>query len=158
MMNNKVKLLIAMAVPLVIGLISGSFTASQIPVWYAHLNKPSWNPPSWLFAPVWTILYIMMGIALYLVWKSDAIKSIKKTAILCFEIQLILNFCWSFIFFNQHQMGMAFVDILLLLFFIIATIFSFKKISLTAAWLMLPYLLWVGFAACLNYTIWQLNK
>lgn len=157
-MNNTTKLIISIAIPLAIGLIGGGFTASQIPVWFAHLNKPSWNPPSWLFAPVWTTLYIMMGIALYLVWKSDAAKSIKKSAIIFFEIQLILNFCWSFIFFNQHQIGWAMIDISFLWLFIVATIFSFRKISLTAAWLMVPYILWVSFASFLNYSIWQLNR
>src|ERR1700712_4118840 len=111
-MNNAVKLVISVAVPLAAGLSGGLFTASQIPVWYAYLHKPSWNPPSWLFAPVWTILYIMMGVALFLVWKKPAPSPAKRPAITAFVLQLILNFMWSFIFFNQHQIGYALADML----------------------------------------------
>jgi translocator protein len=157
-MNNSVKLIISIAIPLLIGFAGGTFTSAEIPNWYATLNKPSWQPPNWLFGPVWTTLYILMGIALYLVWKADANASLKQTAILLFAIQLILNFFWSIIFFNQHQIGWALVEIIVLWILILLTIFSFSKINNTAAWLLVPYISWVSFAAILNYTIWQLNK
>lgn len=157
-MNNTIKLIIAIAIPLVIGLSGGAFTAAEIPGWYAKLQKPSWQPPSWLFGPVWTTLYILMGIALYLVWKSDAVQSARQTALILFAIQLTLNFFWSIIFFNQHQIGWAMAEILVLWIFILLTIFSFGKISQTAAWLLVPYISWVSFAAILNYTIWKLNS
>ena len=156
-MNNTVRLIIAVLIPLLIGFTGGGFTASEIPGWYAKLNKPSWNPPNWLFGPVWTTLYIMMGIALYLVWKSTAASSVKQTAFVLFAVQLSFNFSWSIIFFNQHQVGWALVEILVMWVFIVLTIFSFSRINNTAAWLLVPYVSWVSFAAILNYTIWKLN-
>lgn len=155
LMNNSTKLVIAIAIPLLVGWIGGSVTASEIPTWYAHLNKPSWNPPSWLFAPVWTALYILMGIALYLVWKPAT--PFKATAIVLFSIQMLLNFSWSYIFFAKHHAGWAFVDIMALWIAILLTIIAFGRISKTAAWLLLPYIFWVTFASVLNYTIWQMN-
>jgi tryptophan-rich sensory protein len=157
-MNNTIRLVISIAIPLVIGLAGGFFTAPQIPVWYAQLHKPSWNPPGWIFGPVWTLLYILMGIALFLIWKSDSTGSLRKTAILLFEMQLLLNFCWSFIFFHQHQIGWALAEIALLWVVILCTMFAFGRISSTAAWLMLPYICWVSFAAILNASIWGLNR
>lgn len=156
-MNNTVKLIVAIAIPLIIGLSGGAFTASAIPTWYAQLQKPSWQPPNWLFGPVWTTLYLLMGIALYLVWKSNAVQSYRQTAFILFAIQLTLNFFWSIIFFNQHQIGWAMAEILVLWISILLTIFSFGKINQTAAWLLVPYISWVSFAAILNYTIWKLN-
>ena len=156
-MNNTLKLIISIAFPLAAGLTGGLFTASQIPGWYVHLQKPSWNPPNWLFAPVWTVLYIMMGIALFLVWKNNADRKVKRTAITIFVVQMLLNFMWSFIFFNRHQVGYALADIVLLWMLIIATIYWFGKISTPAAWLLVPYLCWVTFAAALNFAIWKLN-
>lgn len=156
-MSNTSKLIIAITIPLLIGFIGGGFTASEIPGWYAKLNKPGWQPPNWLFGPVWTALYILMGIALYLVWKADVSSSKKQTAIILFAVQLILNFFWSIIFFNQHQIGWALVEIIVLWLFILLTIFSFSKINNTAAWLLVPYISWVSFATILNYAIWKLN-
>ncbi len=156
-MSNTVKLIIAIAIPLIIGLSGGAFTAAEIPNWYAKLNKPTWQPPNWLFGPVWTTLYVLMGIALYLVWKSDAMLSLKQTAFILFAIQLTLNFFWSIIFFNQHQIGWAMAEIIVMWILILLTIFSFSKINNTAAWLLVPYISWVSFASLLNYTIWKLN-
>lgn len=156
-MNNSIKLIIAIAIPVAVGAISGFFTATGVESWYQTINKPSWNPPSWIFGPVWTTLYVMMGIALFLVWKSDSSDILKKTAIALFAIQLILNFFWSFIFFNQHQIGWALVEIIAMWIFILLTIFAFGNVSKLAAWLLVPYISWVSFATILNYTIWKLN-
>jgi translocator protein len=156
-MNNAVKLIISIAIPVAIGAISGFFTVTGVESWYQTINKPSWNPPSWIFAPVWTSLYVMMGIGLYLVWKSDSSEVLKKTAISLFAVQLILNFFWSFIFFNQQQPGWALVEIIAMWIFILLTIFAFAPVSKPAAWLLVPYICWVSFATVLNYTIWQLN-
>jgi translocator protein len=157
-MNNIVKLIISIAIPLAAGGLSGFFTTSEIPGWYQTITKPSWNPPSWIFGPVWTTLYILMGIALYLVWKNENVDaSIKRTAIILFAVQLILNFFWSLIFFKQHQIGWAFAEIIAMWIFIVLTIFAFAKVNNTAAWLLVPYICWVSFASILNYTIWRLN-
>lgn len=157
-MNKTVKLIIAIAIPLAVGATSGFFTVTGVTSWYQTINKPSWNPPSWLFGPVWTTLYIIMGIALYIVWKSPVNDKLKKTAITLFAIQLVLNFFWSFIFFDQHQPGWALVEIIMMWVFILLTIFSFARVSKTAAWLLVPYISWVSFATILNYTIWKLNS
>ena len=157
-MSNTLKLIISILIPVAVGAVSGFFTSSEIPGWYQTINKPTWNPPSWLFGPVWTTLYVMMGVALFLIWKSDASQSVKKTAIILFATQLVLNFFWSFIFFNQHQIGWAVVEIITMWIFILLTIFAFAPINKIAAWLLVPYISWVSFATILNYTIWQLNK
>jgi tryptophan-rich sensory protein len=156
-MNNIAKLVIAIAIPLAVGAISGFFTVTGVQSWYQTINKPSWNPPNWIFGPVWTTLYVMMGIALYLIWKSDSSDVLKKTAIAFFVVQLILNFFWSFIFFNQQQPGWALVEIIVMWVFILFTIFAFAQVSKPAAWLLVPYISWVSFATILNYTIWKLN-
>lgn len=155
-MNNTVKLIIAIAVPLLVGFSAGQFTAAEIPTWYASIKKPSWNPPSWVFAPVWTTLYVMMGIAWFLIWKAPATE-MKKWGMILFVLQLVLNFFWTFIFFAKHQPGAAFIEIVVLWLAILCTIIAFSKINKTAAWLLVPYISWVSFAAILNYTIWQLN-
>jgi len=157
-MNNTLKLIIAIAIPLLVGGTSGFFTASGVESWYQTIARPTWNPPGWIFGPVWTTLYVMMGIALFLVWKEDTSVELKKIAIALFAVQLVLNFFWSFIFFNQHQIGWALVEIVVMWFFILLTIFAFAQVNKTAAWLLVPYISWVSFATILNFTIWQLNK
>jgi len=157
-MSNIVKGIVAIAIPLLVGGASGFFTITGVDSWYQTINKPSWNPPNWVFGPVWTTLYIMMGIALFLVWKEDTSEELKKIAIALFSVQLILNFFWSFIFFNQQQPGWALVEIIAMWFFILLTIFAFAQVNKTAAWLLVPYISWVSFATILNYTIWQLNR
>jgi translocator protein len=151
------KLFIAILIPLLVGGTASFFTASGVDGWYAVANKPWFNPPNWIFAPVWTTLYIMIGIALFLVWKSDADKSIKQTAIILFAVQLTLNFFWSFIFFKMQQPCWAFAEIIVMWLMILLTIIWFGKISSTAAWLLVPYICWVSFASVLNYAIWKLN-
>lgn len=152
------KLIISLLIPLLVGAVSAYFTTSSVDTWYQTINKPSFNPPNYIFAPVWTVLYILMGIALFLVWNSRAEKVVKSNAIYLFGFQLLLNFLWSFIFFNQHHFLGALIDIILLWIVIVLTIKSFGKIKPQAAWLMLPYLLWVSFAIVLTYSVWRLNS
>jgi translocator protein len=156
-MSNTARLIISIVLTMGIGLLGGIFTAPEIQTWFVHLNKPSWNPPNWLFAPVWTTLYLMMGISLYLIWKAKANTDAKRWAIIIFIAQFALNFMWTYIFFKEHLIGWAFVDIVLLWIAILCTIIGFSKINKTAAWLLVPYISWVSFAAILNYAIWQLN-
>ncbi len=151
------KLVFALAITLGVGAISGFATAANINSWYADLVKPSFNPPNAIFGPVWTILYILMGISLYLIWKKPVSEQ-KTTALRFFFVQLFLNFCWSFIFFYFHQTGWALTDIILLWIMIILTIFSFSKMDKTAAWLLVPYICWVSFATILNAAIFRLNS
>ena len=155
-MNNTSKLILAIALPVAAGAASGFFTETGAGSWYQTIHKPSWNPPGWIFGPVWTTLYVLMGIALYFVWKSPA-SADKKKALWLFGIQLVLNFFWSFIFFDQQLIGLALVEILALWIFILLSIFAFARVNITAAWLLVPYISWVSFAAILNYTIWRLN-
>lgn len=156
-MSSIIKLIIAVAIPLVVGGISGYFTVTGVESWYLTLQKPSWNPPNWIFGPVWTTLYVMMGIALFLVWKEDTSSELKAIAVILFAVQLLLNFFWSFIFFKLEQPGWAFVEILVLWLMLLACIFAFGQVNKTAAWLLVPYISWVSFATILNGTIWKLN-
>jgi benzodiazapine receptor len=135
----------------------GSFaTIYQIPTWYASLQKPSWTPPSWLFGPVWTTLYTMMGVASWLVWRTS--PSPLSRPLLYFWLQLALNTLWSFLFFAWESPGLAFAEIILLWLAIAATIVAFRKLSPAASLLLLPYLGWVSFASLLNFAIWRLNR
>jgi len=151
---NYLKLVISIGVCLLVGFIAGMFTSTSIDTWYSTLTKPSFNPPNWVFGPAWTILYIMMGIALYLVWNS----SNNRIAITFFMIQLALNFLWSFLFFALENPLIAFIGILLLLGMIILTAVQFYPVSRTAAFLLIPYILWVIFASVLNFSIYWLNR
>jgi len=148
--NQILSLLFFIAVPLLGGYLSSQFSMVGT---YSQIYKPDFFPPSWVFAPVWTILYILMGIAAYLVWK----KGETKKQLSLFSIQLILNLLWTPIFFGLHQYFWAFVEILILLVMIILTIKSFNEKSKTATYLMLPYLFWVIFATFLNYVIFMNN-
>ena len=139
-----------------LGFLSGYLTMDSVNGWYLTIEKPSWNPPGWLFGPVWSVLYLMMGVALGLVWHST--HALKRKAITLFVIQFALNFFWSFVFFNFHQIGWALVEIVLLLFFILWTTQVFYKIRPIAAYLMVPYKIWVSFASVLTGTLWVLNS
>ena len=150
-------MLIAIAIPVLAGGISGFFTVTGVESWYQTIQKPYWNPPNWIFGPVWTTLYVMMGIALWLVWKEDTSRELKLIAGILFAAQLILNFFWSFIFFKLELPGWAFAEIVVMWIAILATIFAFAQVNKTAAWLLVPYISWVSFAGILNYTIWKLN-
>ncbi|WP_373553778.1 TspO/MBR family protein [Haliscomenobacter sp.] len=151
------KLIIAILACEAIGFTSGLIGSAAMNTWFDNLQKPSWNPPGYLFAPVWTLLYALMGIAFWLIWKNEIPAANKRSAYVAFALQLFLNFWWSIIFFRFQSPFFALIEILLLLLAIILTIFQFSKISKTAGWLLVPYLLWVSFASVLNYTIWSLN-
>jgi tryptophan-rich sensory protein len=124
--------------------------------WYASLQKPAWNPPGWLFGPVWSALYAMMAVAAWLVWKRGGFSAHRK-ALGLFLAQLVLNALWTPLFFGLHQPGLAFAEILLMWLAIAATLIAFRPISRPAFWLLVPYLAWVFFAAILNGTLWRLN-
>jgi len=132
-------------------------TTPEIRGWYSTLNKPTWNPPAWVFGPVWTTLYLLMAIAGWLVWKSGDRRA-TVVPLTLFAVQLLLNIAWSWIFFRFHQPGWAVVEIVVLWFTILATAMAFFRRSSVAALLLLPYLAWVSFASVLNFTIWRLNS
>ncbi|XLS28731.1 TspO/MBR family protein [Flavobacteriaceae bacterium M23B6Z8] len=157
-MSKKItRIAISVAVCLLIGFLSSFATQSSVSDWYVTLNKPSFNPPNWLFAPVWTVLYIMMGVAAGIVWIRGFYHIWVKTALYHFGFQLLFNGLWSIVFFGFKQPFWALIVILALLVLIVLTIKWFKVVSKTAAYLMIPYLLWVCFATLLNFKIWQLN-
>lgn len=141
------------------GFIGAMFTARSVKTWYVELAKPSFNPPGWLFGPVWTVLYIMMGVALYLVWERASQEKVNVTpAVVLFVAQLACNAAWSVIFFGQRQIFPALIEIALLWVLIVLTMVYFWKVSPVAGMLLVPYLLWTSFAVVLNYSIWQLNR
>lgn len=157
MKRKLTKILIAVVVCLLIGFLSSFATQSSVNDWYLTLNKPSFNPPNQLFAPVWTVLYVLMGIAAGIVWGKGFHHIWVKTALYHFGFQLLLNALWSIVFFGLKNPLAALFVILILLVMIILTIRWFKVVSKKAALLMIPYLLWVLFATVLNFKIWQLN-
>jgi benzodiazapine receptor len=136
--------------------IGGFATTSSVGGWYAEINKPSWNPPDWIFGPVWSALYLMMAIAAWLVWKSSTLES-TRVALGWFVFHLLLNVFWSVLFFGLQQPGWAFVEIIALWISIMVAIVLFYRHSKIAAGLLVPYLCWVTFASVLNYTIWSIN-
>lgn len=156
-MNKLSKLIVSILVCEGVALISVPFTIASIPTWFATLNKPSFSPPNWIFAPVWTILYLMMGTSAYFVWVKGLKNKKVKTALGYFLIQLFFNFLWSILFFGLHSALLALFDILLLWLAIAVTIIKFYKISKPASYLLIPYLLWVSFATILNFSIVILN-
>jgi tryptophan-rich sensory protein len=155
-MKNILKLTLCITIPLLIGAISGIATASSIDTWYVELTKPTFNPPNYLFGPVWTCLYILMGISFYMILQSPKTE-LRKKAIIIFCTQLFLNFCWSFLFFKFQLLGLAFIEIIFIWVSIVMMIILYFEINKTAALLQIPYLLWVSFASILNGSIWFLN-
>ena len=174
-------LLLFILLCLAAGAVGSIFTAEAIPTWYQSIIKPAFNPPSWIFGPVWTILYVLMGVSLYLVWKNDwkvlnpvlvPSKKVwnrwsesfwvgawqKQNVIAIFAIQYVLNILWSYVFFGLRMPGLAFFEILALWVSIIYLIINFYRISKPAAWILIPYIFWVSFAVYLNYSIWALNR
>lgn len=156
-MKNTIKLATSIIVCELAGIIGSLFTFSAIPTWYATLAKPALNPPAWVFGPVWTTLYALMGIAAFIVWKKGLDRSDVRKALSVFGFQLILNALWSIIFFSLQSPGWALVNIAVLWISIVCTMVLFYKISRPAMWLLAPYILWVSFASYLNYSIWILN-
>lgn len=132
------------------------FTTPSVAGWYATLRKPPWTPPNWIFGPVWSLLYLGMAVAAWLVWRRAGFSG-ARLALTLFAVQLVLNVGWSALFFTLHRPGVAFGEIVLLWVLILATLLSFWPLSRAAGWLMMPYLAWVGFAAALNFAIWRLN-
>jgi len=178
--DNLFKLVVSITICELAAAIGADFTGSAIDSWYKALNKPFFNPPDWLFGPVWTIIFVLMGVSLYLVWikKWEPKNKInfkgkkpwnslsekflsgswqKANIILIFSTQLVLNILWSVVFFGMHYTGLAFFELLMLWFAVIFTIINFYRVSRAAALLLLPYILWVSFAGILNYFIWILN-
>ena len=154
--SHIIKLIISILLPLSVGAIAGMFTSQAIPTWYASLNRPFFSPPNWVFGPVWTSLYILLGISFFLIWKEEASKE-RDLAIKVFSIQMLLNFAWSFLFFYFNLIGVALIEIILLWISIAAMIYLFYKIKPFAAYLNIPYLLWVSFATILNAGYYFLN-
>lgn len=156
-MNRVLKFIISILVCQLAGGIGAIFTTPQIGGWYSNLTKPSFNPPNWIFGPVWTLLFILMGIALFLVWDKAGDNKEKIKAFYAFFIQLALNILWSVLFFGLQSPGASFIEIIILWMAILVSLVYFYRISKIAGLLLLPYLLWVSFAGFLNYTIWKLN-
>jgi benzodiazapine receptor len=151
------KLVVSVIICLGAGFIGSVFTTPSIPTWYATLKRPSFAPPNWLFAPVWTTLFVLMGIAAFLVWRRGLNDPQVKIALGIFIVQLILNTLWSVMFFGLRSPLGGLIDISILWIAILLTILNFFKISTTAGLLLIPYILWVSFAAVLNFSIWRLN-
>lgn len=147
------KLIISILLSFLASAVGSLFTAGSVSTWYTTLVKPGFNPPNWVFGPVWTILYLMIGISLYLVW----IKKLNKTAFIIFIIQLFLNALWSILFFGIRSPLYAFIEIILLWIAILITIIYFYRINKISAYLLIPYILWVSFAAVLNFAVFMLN-
>ena len=156
-MKNIIRLLITILICEGAGIIGSIFTTSSINTWYTGIIKPSFNPPNWIFGPVWTILFLMMGISLYLIWLKKLSGSNVKGVITIFGFQLALNILWSVLFFGLHLPLWALIDLALLWLVILLTIIKFYPLSRWAAWLMIPYILWVSFAGILNFFIVRLN-
>lgn len=159
-MKLGIKIGIVVICCLVLGGLSGIATVSEIKDWYLNLNKPSFNPPNWLFGPAWSTLYTLMGISFALVWNDLSKKGVsifKHKAGVFFGIQFVLNLLWSTLFFSLHQIGLALVEMLVLLGFIVFTTIEFSKINRFASALLIPYILWVSFATVLTASILYLN-
>jgi benzodiazapine receptor len=154
--TSVIKLVVSIGLPLALGAVAGIFTAKAVPDWYASLNQPSFNPPNWIFGPVWTLLYILMGVSLYLVWQTP--PGIQRdTAMAVFFFQLLLNFGWSFLFFYYHRIGLALAEIILMWISIVLMLVLFYRVRPVAAWINIPYILWVSFATILNAAYYKLN-
>jgi tryptophan-rich sensory protein len=158
MNNNAVRVLVSFAVPLLAGALGSLATRPAIAGWYATLNKPPFNPPSWLFGPAWTVLYILMGLAAYLVWSRGLGTPGVKPALALFLVQLALNVAWSFLFFSLRSPLAGFIEIIVLWVAILVTMVLFFRVTPAAGWLMVPYIGWVSFAAVLNGAIMVLNR
>lgn len=155
-MKKAIQLIASILLCLSIGALSGIATASGVKTWYIDIIKPIFNPPNYIFAPVWTVLYFLMGVSFYLILQGP--KSVEKSKAIClFFLQLTLNFAWSFLFFKYHLIGIACIEIILIWLAVLAMILQFYKVNSWAAKLQIPYLLWLSFATVLNASIWWLN-
>jgi len=156
-MKKYVSLLFSLIVCFGAAALGSIATTPQIATWYSGINKPFFNPPNWIFGPVWTLLFAMMAVAAWLVWEKGWGKKEVQLALLAFGEQLALNVLWSFLFFAWHALWTAYAGIIVLWFLILLTILRFYKINRTAAWLLVPYILWVSFASFLNLAVALLN-
>ncbi len=157
--HNPLSLLIAFLLPLLAGGVGTIATSSSLTGWYPRLKKPAWNPPAWVFGPVWTLLYLMMGGASWFVWQKRPANNLAvRNALTWYGLQLGLNSLWSFIFFGWRRIDLALIEITALWAAILATLIKFYRIRPISGWLLLPYFLWSSFATVLNATIWWLNR
>ena len=158
-LSRTFKIIVMIVTCVVIGAIAGLLTQKGVDTWYTTVQKPTFNPPNWVFAPVWSTLYVMMGIAAGLVWhEMDRQRETVRKGLTFFAIQLALNALWSFIFFGLHNPFLALLEIILLWLMIYETFVQFNKVNKIAGMLLIPYLLWVTFATLLNAAIWWLNR
>ena len=155
--NDIFKLILSIVICQAAGFIGSIFTSRSIPTWYASLKRPAFAPPNRVFAPVWTTLFVLMGISLYLVWRMLPKAENVRIALILFAAQLVLNIFWSVLFFGLQSPFAAFVEIIILWLAIFMTIIVFFRVSAIAAALLIPYILWVSFAAVLNFFFWKLN-
>ena len=153
-----IALIISIAICLGAGALGTIYTIPSIPGWYASLTKPPFTPPNYLFGPAWTLLYVLMGIAAYLIWSRGSENKAVRAALGIFAAQLILNAVWTPLFFGFHWLLAAFIEIIILWLFILWTIVKFYRISSVAGLLLVPYILWVSFASVLNFSVWWLNR
>jgi len=156
-LKNSYKLIVSIIVCQLAGVIGSIFTTPKISTWYSGLVRPALNPPSWVFGPVWTTLFVLMGISAYLVWKEGVKERAVRVALWIFLAQLVLNVLWSVLFFGLQSPMAAFIEIVVLWLMILISIIYFSRISRLAAWLLVPYILWVSFASYLNLMYWLLN-
>lgn len=157
-MTNRMRwigLVLWVALCLAVGGIGSLATTPEIGGWYRTLEKPAWNPPDWVFGPVWTTLYVLMGIAAWIISQPGGFRNAR---LMLFLVQLALNLLWSFVFFAWHEPGWAFAEIVLLWLLILATMIAFFRRHKLAGWLLVPYLLWVSYASTLNFMLWRLNS
>ena len=157
-MSHLLALAVAVIVPLLVGGIGGIAPASSVGTWYQALQRPAWTPPSWVFGPAWTVLYVLMGVASWLVWRAGWGAPGVRAALGLYGAQLVLNFLWSLVFFGLRRPDWALVDILALWVLILLTLVRFRRINAIAGLLLVPYLLWVTYATMLNAGVWWLNR
>ena len=150
-------LMVAIAVTALAAVIGSVATVEGVDSWYREIERPTWTPPDWLFGPVWTVLYLAMAIAAWMVWRAPASPA-RTRGLILYGVQLTMNATWSIVFFGMNRIGGALVVILLLLALIIAATFTYWRVDERAAWLFIPYVLWVAFATALNGAIWMLNR
>lgn len=155
-MNLK-RLIVSLTLPQAAGALGAYFTSAAIATWYVTLEKPVFNPPNWLFGPVWLVLYVLMGLAIYGVWQSKKEGVTKRRAMTTFWIHLLLNAIWPIVFFSLKNLGLALVNIILVWSMIIVLIVQFWKIDRRSSYLLMPYLVWVSYATTLNAWIWVVN-
>jgi tryptophan-rich sensory protein len=155
--SDLIKLTVSILFCFLAGAVGSVATYPNIQTWYAALNKPFFNPPNWVFGPVWTALYLLMGIALFIVWQKSSENKEARPLVLLFLLQLALNCLWSIIFFGQHLLFWASFEIVVMWSLILLFIIKSYKVSKLASWLMVPYILWVSFASVLTIAVWMLN-